>query len=85
MRVDINENITLCPRIGDIIEIDGIGFRMIVKDTHSDYYGLVMIGSNDLFCHGYLTLKGYESIRKLLDGLNVVRVIKHEDLIITQI
>lgn len=84
MRVNINENITLCPKVGDLIEIEGTGFRMIVKDIHSDYYGLVMIGSNDIFCNGDLTLKGYRSIEELLDGMTVIKVINHKYLTLSQ-
>lgn len=85
MKINIPEMSTDLPQVGDIIEVRGIGFRMIVKDIHSDYYGLIMIGSNDLFCHGDMTLKGYRNISALLDGIDVVRVLDHKYLTLTQI
>lgn len=85
MKIDIPEMGTDLPRVGDVIEVRGTGFRMIVKDTHSDYYGLIMIGSNDFFCHGDMTLKGYANVTALLDGVDVVRVLDHKYLTLTQI
>lgn len=85
MKIDIPQMGTNLPQVGDLIEVRGLGFRMIVKDTHSDYYGLIMIGSHDLFCHGDMTLKGYANITSLLDGVDVVRVLDHKYLTLTQI
>lgn len=58
--------------VGDLLEISGFGFRMIVKNNHNHYFLINM--------EGQTTTSYYDSIEELLEKRNILNHYKNKDL-----
>lgn len=59
--------------VGDLLEISGFGFRMIVKNNSSSHYFLINM-------EGQTTTSYYSSIEELLEKRNILNHYKNKDL-----
>ncbi len=58
--------------VGDLLEISGFGFRMIVKNNNNHYFLINMDGQT--------TTSYYDSIEELLEKRNILNHYKNKDL-----
>ena len=58
--------------VGDLLEISGFGFRMIIKNNNNHYFLINM--------EGQTTTSYYDSIEELLEKRNVLNHYKNKDL-----
>ena len=58
--------------VGDLLEISGFGFRMIIKNNNNDYFLINM--------EGQTTTSYYSSIEELLEKRNILNHYKNKDL-----
>lgn len=58
--------------VGDLLEISGFGFRMIIKNN-SNHYFLINL-------EGQTTTSSYSSIEELLEKRNILNHYKNKDL-----
>lgn len=58
--------------VGDLLEISGFGFRMIIKNNSNDYF-LINLESQT-------TTSSYDSIEELLEKRNILNHYKNRDL-----
>lgn len=58
--------------VGDLLEISGFGFRMIVKNNNNHYFLINM--------EGQTTTSYYDSIEELLEKRNILNHYKNNDL-----
>lgn len=58
---------------GDLLEISGFGFRMIIKNNSNNHYYLINM-------EGQTTTSYYSSIEELLEKRNILNHYKNKDL-----
>lgn len=58
--------------VGDLLEISGFGFRMILKNNNNHYFLINM--------EGHTTTSYYDSIEELLEKRNILNHYKNKDL-----
>ena len=58
--------------VGDLLEISGFGFRMIIKNNNNDYFLINL--------EGQTTTSSYDSIEELLEKRNILNHYKNKDL-----
>lgn len=58
--------------VGDLLEISGFGFRMIIKNNNNHYFLINM--------EGQTTTSYYDSIEELLEKRNILNHYKNKDL-----
>lgn len=58
--------------VGDLLEISGFGFRMIVKNNNNHYFLINM--------EGQTTTSYYDSIEELLEKRNILNHYRNRDL-----
>lgn len=58
--------------VGDLLEISGFGFRMIIKNNNNDYFLINL--------EGQTTTSSYDSIEELLEKRNILNHYKNRDL-----
>lgn len=71
--MEVNINSKRDPyEVGDLLEISGFGFRMIIKNNNNDYFLINM--------EGQTTTAYYDSIEELLEKRNILNHYKNRDL-----